>query len=287
MRPFLKWAGGKYRLREKILDILPPGKRLIEPFVGSGAIFLNTNYTDYLLADKNADLISLYHFLQKEGQVFIDDCQEYFKPENNTAAQYALLRDTFNATLNKAREERRRAMLFVYLNRHCFNGLCRYNSKGIFNVPFGRYTSLKLPTELMQLFHQKSQRATFQCIGFEETLKQAQKGDVIYCDPPYVPFSDSARLFGYVKDIFTAHQQADLAQLAEKLHVKKGIPVIISNHDTPETRQYYHAAKLIAFDTRRWISATTRNKAAELLAVYDNATILPGVVLKIQQSLQR
>lgn len=268
MRPFLKWAGSKYNLREKVLATLPLGKRLIEPFVGSGAIFLNTDYKHYLLADKNADLISLYHFLQKEGQAFIDDCQEYFTPENNTAAQYALLREIFNATLNKAPEERRRAMLFVYLNRHCFNGLCRYNSKGIFNVPFGRYTSPKLPIKLMQFFHQKSQHATFQCIGFEETLNQAQKGDVIYCDPPYVSFSETIPLFNYVKGAFTAHEQANLAQLAEQLHAQKGIPVIISNHDTPETRQYYHAAKLIAFDTHRLISATTRNRAAELLAIY-------------------
>src|SRR5256885_670180 len=98
MKPFLKWAGNKYQIVERIKAALPRGKRLIEPFVGSGAIFLNTNYPRYLLSDANADLINLYKHLQEDGQAFIDFCRAFFIPENNAALAYYEHRACFNAT---------------------------------------------------------------------------------------------------------------------------------------------------------------------------------------------
>lgn len=98
MKPFLKWAGGKYRLVELIKSTLPKGNRLIEPFVGSGAVFLNTNYSTNLLADSNPDLINLFQFLQKEGNGFINYCQSLFVAENNTESAPYELRGEFNAT---------------------------------------------------------------------------------------------------------------------------------------------------------------------------------------------
>jgi DNA adenine methylase len=83
MKPFLKWAGNKHRVIHHIKNVLPVGKRLVEPFVGSGAVFLNTHFSEYLLADSNQDLITLYRTLQTEGKVFIDLCQTFFKAENN------------------------------------------------------------------------------------------------------------------------------------------------------------------------------------------------------------
>lgn len=266
MRPFLKWAGGKYAIRQHILASLPKGKRLIEPFMGAGAIFLSSDYPQYLLAEKNEDLVDLFRFLQKEGESFIQDCLPYFQPENNCAEKYAFFRNRFNQTLNLPEHKRERAILFLYLNRHGYNGLCRYNSKGGYNVPFGRYAQRILPAENMMHFHQKSQGVIFEQADFRETLQKARKGDVIYCDPPYVPLKQA---FSYVPGDFSMQDQEDLAELAETL-AKKNIPVIISNHDTPETREYYKNAKIIELNVSRYISCQTdnRKKAKELIAVF-------------------
>jgi len=113
---FLKWAGGKYALREKIITALPAGKRLIEPFFGAGAIFLNSNYSEYLLAEINPDLINLFQFLQTEGTDFIEEARTYFTPENNCVEQYILFRQAFNDTLNKS-TEKKKTRLFISLSK--------------------------------------------------------------------------------------------------------------------------------------------------------------------------
>lgn len=269
-RSFLKWAGSKYSIRHAILSALPKGSRLIEPFVGAGSIFLNSPYDHYLLAETNPDLIDLFQFLQKEGTHFIEEARAYFQLKNNCAEQYALFRNDFNESLGKPKQKKKRALLFLYLNRHGFNGLCRYNSKGYFNVPFGRYTKPLFPEEAMLYFHQKSQHAVFQHADFRKTMNETQPGDVIYCDPPYVPLTTTAFFSKYTQGAFTADDQADLAILAEQTR-QRGIPVIISNHDTPQTREYYKNARLIELNVHRHIScqATTRKKVSELIAIFD------------------
>lgn len=266
MRPFLKWAGSKYAIRQHVLANLPKGKRLIEPFMGTGTIFLNSQYNSYLLAEKNPDLIDLFRFIQTEGDKFIKDCEPYFQPENNCAEKYAFFREKFNQLLNKPEHKRERAILFVYLNRHGYNGLCRYNNKGFYNVPFGRYAERILPIEAMRAFHQKSKTAIFEQADFRDTLKKARKGDVVYCDPPYVPLTTA---FRYVPGDFTTQDHIELAELAEALG-KKNIPVIISNHDTPETREYYKNARTTELSVFRPINCQTHNRgrAPELIAVF-------------------
>ena len=175
-KPFLKWAGGKYRLASVIRAALPQGSRLIEPFVGSGAVFLNMDYPSYVLADSNHHLIDLFQLLKSEGGGFIDFCQSFFDKEANSESVFYQRRDLFNAT----NDIKLRSALFVYLNRHCFNGLCRYNAKGFFNVPFGRYKSPLFPRQEMLAFHRKSQYACFNVSDFSHTMKMAQKGDIIY-----------------------------------------------------------------------------------------------------------
>ena len=269
VRPFLKWAGNKYRILHEIRAVLPQGKRLIEPFVGSGAVFANTDFTSYLLADVNPDLIALYRYLQEEGPRFIEYCRSFFAPENNTGDAFYSLRARFNETL----DVREKAALFVYLNRHCYNGLCRYNSSGGFNVPFGRYEKPYFPEAEMAHFYERSRRAEFICADFRETMVSAQHGDVVYCDPPYVPLSDTANFTSYSSNLFGMAEQRELARLAEKL-TDRGVPVIISNHNTEFTRREYAQAEIVAFDVRRTISrdASNRGKAKELLAVFARNT---------------
>lgn len=264
-RPFLKWAGNKYQIIEKILRHLPTGKRLIEPFVGSGAVFLNTNYNSYLLSDMNGDLINLYKILQTEGDQFIQYCQQFYKTETNSENFFYQYRDKFNATVNK----KLKAALFIYLNRHGFNGLCRYNSSGKFNVPFGRYKQISLPIDRMQTFHKKSRKTEFIQQDFLATLAQAKPGDIVYCDPPYVPLSNTANFTNYHTLQFGEAQQIALADAAKKLS-KKDVQVVISNHDLPFTRELYAGAHFESFELRRLISSDGQNRNAvkELIAVF-------------------
>lgn len=265
MKPFLKWAGSKYRIMDRILDTLPKGSRLIEPFAGSGAVFLNTDFEEYLIADTNADLINLFKQIQSHGDDFIDYASTLFTPENNAETVFYELRNEFNECV----EPVRKSALFIYLNRHCFNGLCRYNSKGKFNVPFGRYKQPTFPTEAIRNFQKKSKRAIFEIADFKATMDKADDGSIIYCDPPYVPLSATASFSAYTQLGFSMADQQALADHAKKL-TARGIPVVISNHNTEFTRSLYSEARITSFDVQRFISsnANNRNKAAELIAFY-------------------
>lgn len=265
MKPFLKWAGNKYQIVERIKEQLPQGKRLIEPFVGSGAVFVNTEYPRYLLADANADLIQLYCHLQKEGDAFIAYARQFFTPENNVKEQFYHLRIEFNRTT----DSRYKSALFLYLNKHCFNGLCRYNQKGEYNVPFGRYKKPYFPEKEMRYFCDHAKHAEFHHADFTTVMAAAEAGDVIYCDPPYVPLSETANFTSYSAGGFGMAEQQELARQAMAC-AQRGIPVIISNHDTEFVREEYAGAEFIAFDVQRYISCNgnNRGKAAELLAIF-------------------
>ncbi|PJD95996.1 MAG: DNA adenine methylase [Legionella sp.] len=264
-RPFLKWAGSKYNCLNEVLSMLSPGKRLIEPFSGSGVIFMNTDYPAYLMAEGNADLVFIFKILQEQGEAFIDYCQQYFTPEKNDKEYYYEARHQFNS-LPLSPE---RAALFLYLNRHGYNGLCRYNSKGIYNVPFGLYVKPYFPRKEMLYFHQKCKNTEFLHHDFRDTFRLAEPGDVIYCDPPYVPVNDKTKPLPYLKKQFNEADQIELAALAEE-SATRGIRVLISNHDTLFTRKHYQKATIKSFPVARWISCQTqlRQPVKELLALF-------------------
>ena len=266
VRPFLKWAGNKFRIIDRVIAKLPQGHRLVEPFVGSGAVFLNTEYDHYLLCDSNRDLIDLYTLVKEEGETFIDYTRPLFSEKNNTAERFYALREEFNGCEDRLR----RAALFIYLNRHGYNGLCRYNAKGGFNVPFGRYKRPYFPATELRLFQQKAQRASFLHQDFSTTMGRVKKGDVLYCDPPYLPLSPSANFTSYSAGGFDMAQQKQLAALSAEC-AEKGVPVLISNHNTRDARAIYGNAKLQRFFVQRTISCKggTRGKADELLALFD------------------
>ncbi|WP_057830177.1 Dam family site-specific DNA-(adenine-N6)-methyltransferase [Colwellia sp. TT2012] len=266
-RAFLKWAGGKYSLCDVISKMLPNERRLIEPFVGAGSVFLNTDFDEYILNDINQDLINLYKIVQVKPDSFIEDARKFFNPEHNQAETYYQLRTDFNAS----KDSYFRSLVFLYMNRHGYNGLCRYNKKGGYNVPFGKYKRPYFPEVELNYFAEKSQKATFVCEGYRQTFARAEHGDVIYCDPPYVPLSKTASFTSYAGNGFGLDEQADLANAAEEVSEKGTISVVISNHDTIWTRKIYeHAVKIKSVKVARTISqnATKRKKVAELLALY-------------------
>lgn len=269
-RPFLKWAGNKYQILEHIMILLPSGRRLIEPFVGTGAVFLNADYESYLLVDSNEDLINLYQTLQHEGESFIDYCRPYFTTGTNVENRYYELRQEFNTTP----DSRLKAALFIYLNRHAYNGLCRYNSKGGFNTPFGRYAKPRFPEQEMRRFVNRARRATFKVSDFRETMRSAQRGDVLYCDPPYVPLSATSNFTSYSSGGFDRDDQVALSELAKELSAR-GVPVLISNHATEFTLNAYQSARVEQLDVQRFISCDGDNRgtAREVLALFSGEVI--------------
>jgi len=271
-RPILKWAGAKTKLVPHIRALVPPSAtRLVEPFVGSGAVALNLDFPRNLIADANPDVIAVYESLSASPIKFVRNCKTLFTARNNSADAYSRLRDEFNA----CRDRYRRACLFIYLNRHGYNGLCRYNSSGGFNVPFGTYDAPYFPQKEMAVFRSFLKNADIRCADFRAVLEHAGVGDFVYCDPPYSPVSGTANFTGYARGGFSHQDQLDLVA-ACRAAASRGAFVILSNHDTPTTRALYaDADRLIELQVARLISCNgaKRGPAAELLVVYASASI--------------
>jgi DNA adenine methylase len=252
----LKWAGGKYRLLEQIRNVLPKGNRLVEPFVGAGSVFLNTNYSNYWINDINKDLINLYQVIRTNHHLLLEQAERLFEDGNNKE-DYYLNRQIFN---ERNQDKIKQASLFLYLNRHCFNGLCRYNKKNQFNVPFGKYKTIYLPESEITSAHKKLQNVKITSLPFEEVFSDIKQGDVIYCDPPYHNTFTQYASGGFSK---TDHQKlADLSY---------GLDVVISNSYNEETLAIFsNASEQHEIEASRAISrdASGRCKVSELLAVY-------------------
>ncbi len=265
-RPFLKYPGNKYRLVDRIRALLPTDKEiLIEPLAGSCAVFLGTDYKAAILNDANADLINLYRTLQYRGAAFIEDARSFFVPKNNTPEVYYRYRDRFN----RSRDAYERALIFLFLGRHNYNGMIRYNASGEYNVPMGKYKKPYFPSKELYYFYERCQVADFTCENYSTIFRRARKRSNIYLDPPYTPLSETAKFTTYNGVSFEWADQVRLKNLAVSA-AQRGVPVLISNHDTPETRKLYHDARLHYLKVSRHISckATSRKPCRELLALY-------------------
>lgn len=265
-RPFLKWAGGKYSLLPELDRLIPVGKRLIEPFVGGGSVFLNSDkHERFLLADVNADLINLYQMLAVVPDSVIYEAMKAFRHLND-AENYTEIREAFNAQRLDAVE---RAAAFLYLNRHCFNGLIRYNLDGFFNVGFGKYKAPYFPEEEIKAFKRKAHACVFMNAGFRRTLALAGDGDVIYCDPPYEPLPGTAGFTNYAAGGFSWDSQVELAESCVAAH-QRGAKVVISNSTAPRVIELYeqHGFTLHRVSARRAISSkgSTRETASDVVA---------------------
>jgi DNA adenine methylase len=268
MRSALKWAGGKKKLTNEIASLLPKKgkKRLVEPFVGGGSVFLNLEFDEYLLVDMNKDLINLFNTIKTQSSEFITDAQEYFNKDHNQPEKYYDYRTQFN----QSADPYERSLLFLYLNRHGYNGLCRYNKSGGYNVPFGRYKHPYFPKEELLYFSKKAQSATFIQGDFETAFSQLEADDVVYCDPPYSPINPTSNFTAYAGNSFTDEDQKRLVACAE-IAKKKNIPTLISNHYVDFTKELYKGATKKKFlQVQRSISqkGKGRIKVKEILALY-------------------
>lgn len=265
-RPFLKWAGGKYSLLPDLDRLIPAGKRLVEPFVGGGSVFLNSEkHESFLLADVNADLINLYQMLEVDHIRVCSLAKILFERANSEVA-YKELRDDFNNQRMGAPE---RAAAFLFLNRHCFNGLIRYNREGFFNVGWGKYEAPYFPEIEIKAFKQKSHKCVFMNAGYRRTLALAGEGDVVYCDPPYEPLPGTAGFTNYAAGGFLWADQISLAESCVAAH-QRGAKVLISNSTAQRVLELYeqHGFTIHHVDARRSISSkgSTRETAKDIVA---------------------
>ncbi|AWN10980.1 DNA adenine methylase [Salmonella enterica subsp. enterica serovar Derby] len=266
-RPFLKWAGGKYSMLPDLYQNIPAGMRLIEPFVGGGSVFLNSDkHACFLLADVNTDLINLYQMLAVVPDTVIRHARVMFDRLND-AESYMALREEFNAQVMDGPE---RAAAFLFLNRHCFNGLIRYNRNNQFNVGWGKYPSPYFPEEEIRAFTRMAHNCVFMAAGFRRTLALAGEGDVVYCDPPYEPMPGSAGFTHYAAGGFTWDDHIVLAECCVAAH-QRGARVVIGNSTAPRVIDLYsqHGFEIRYISARRSISSkgSTRETAKDLVAI--------------------
>lgn len=260
MSTILKWAGNKTAIMPHLKKHLPAGPRLVEPFAGSCAVMMETDYPSYLIADINPDLISLYNVIKDKPELLISIGKDLFA-KNKTAKDYYDIRKEFNHGRDWPADCR--AAMFIYLNRHCYRGVCRYNKRGLFNVPYGNYKKPYFPETEIRAFAEKAQRATFICAGYEETLAQLLPGDVIYCDPPY-----DGTFAGYHTAGFSEDDQYRLASILER-RSSEGHPVVASNSDTLLIGSLYRNFTLHKITAARsmGVAAGKSKSAAEVIAV--------------------
>ncbi len=270
--PFLKWAGGKYRLAPQIGALLTPkrlpsslGHRYFEPFLGGGAVFFAAadRFKQAVLSDVNAELINAYNVVRD----FPDDLVQ----------QLGLLKfdkDIFYELRAKKPEDFspvRRAARTIYLNKSCFNGLFRLNKEGRFNTPFGKF---KTPPKILDEENLRAcsqvlrQGTTILCQDFSETVQDAGTGDVVYFDPPYVPLNTTSNFTSYTSSGFDLADQQRLAVCFREL-IKRGVRVVLSNSDTPLVRDLYEGFAVHEIRARRNINSKgdRRGEVNELLIV--------------------
>lgn len=266
MRPFLKWPGGKFEVFRTIEQHLPSSGRLIEPFAGAGSTFLNAGYSANVIADLNSDLINTYVALKEHAHALITLTRRFFD-DYRTKEGYMAVKEKFNR-MHYTRIER--AAAFIYLNKHCFHGLVRYNLKGEFNVGWGSPKSAYFPLTEIEHFLSVADRCEFRCSSFEETIALAGAGDVIFCDPPYEPLPGANGFTKYAGETFGFDKQEQLVD-SIKSAVSRGARAIITNSGAPKIRELYidSGFTLHQLNSRRSISCKSkgRERVNDVIAV--------------------
>lgn len=260
-KPFVKWVGGKRQLMSEILDAMPRTWSGVyhEPFIGGGAVFWNIAHRcrAAYLSDANAELITTYKVVRDQPELLIAKLQQY----SYTEKFFYEMRELNPKNLIET------AARFIYLNRTCFNGLYRVNSKGGFNVPFGRYTNPVIcDADNLSACSRALAKTNIHCCSYDETLDKMVVGDFAYFDPPYAVVSKTANFTAYTKSKFGDDEQAQLAADARALK-SRGVQVLLSNADTSLIRELYSDFTLIPVQARRAVNsnAAKRGRVRELL----------------------
>lgn len=262
--PIVKWVGGKRQLMFELLKNLPKSyNRYFEPFIGGGALFFELQPNNAYISDMNEELINLYSVVRDSVDELVHDLnkheisKEYFLKIRNL--------DRMEKYFKLSNIER--ASRFIYLNRTCFNGMYRVNSKGEFNVPFGNYKNPRIIDENNLLNCSELLKKTeIKCADFSEILSKVQKDDFVYFDPPYVPLNETSSFTSYTKDGFDIDMQFKLRDVCNELD-SMGVKFMLSNSDTKLVNELYANYEIKKVFASRQINANAdgRGKITEVL----------------------
>jgi DNA adenine methylase len=253
-RPFLKWAGGKGKLIQQYIPYFPKKfKTYYEPFLGGAAVFFYLNPPSAALTDINAELVNAYRCVRDNVEELILNlevhqlrhCRDYY---------YEVRQSPGVTNIEKAAR-------LIYLNKTCFNGLYRENSKGAFNVPIGKYKNPKICNPaLLRSVSAALQNAQIKVRPFEDILEHASScDDFVYFDPPYHPLSPTSNFTAYSRYSFTQDDQIRLKYVFAEL-AERGVNVMLSNSDCPFIRELYSDFNINSIIAPRLINSDARKR---------------------------
>ena len=275
-KPFVKWAGGKYKLADQLIPLIskkfdPLKNTYIEPMAGSGGFFFKYAPKNAYLSDINESLITTYNVIKNDVYNLIPYLIEYKKLHDNEK-YFKKQKNLFNKLKKEGINKLEIASLFIYLNKTCFNGLYRENSKGEFNVPIGKNSK----GELLPMNYNEDnivavskvlQSVEIACHGYEKSIEKVKEGDFVYLDPPYIPL-DHSSFTKYSKDDFGKKEHEQLSDFCDSIN-SKGAYFMLSNSDTEDTREIYLKKGRFSkgFNVSRSIASKAKNrvKAKELI----------------------
>ena len=256
MSPILKWSGGKTQLLWRIASYMPSDYcRYVEPFLGGGAVLLGFSPVQAFINDVNESLVNLYRQIKDAAETVIHNVNELDASPCNEELYYAI-RDQYNQKITSGNYDAECAALMIWLNKHCFNGLYRVNSKGLFNVPFnGKIHGRSIDEENVRRISRYLRHSDIQitCMDFERACDVVRQGDFVYFDSPYVPESITASFTYYNAGGFSLDDHKRLAALFRRLD-KVGAKCMLSNNDVPLVRELYDGFLFQSFDAKRMIN---------------------------------
>lgn len=263
-QPFLRWVGGKARLVGRLLPYVPdlgPGATYHEPFLGAASLFFALGPRRSVLADQNPDLIECFVRVKERPDLVWRHLRTLIPRQ--TPNEYYSLREEFN----RSRDSHRRAAIFIYLNKTCFNGIWRVNRAGHFNVPYGSKERAGHPTsaDLVRCSVALS-GAELRRGDFEKSVAGARRGDFVYLDPPYLPLSSTAFFRHYTAGRFSTEDHERVALTSAEL-AASGINVMITEGDSRGIRKWYRDFYVREVDVRRSVSCDAQRFDAQELII--------------------
>ncbi len=267
-QPFLKWAGGKRQLLPEITKYIPKNfNTYYEPFVGAGAVLFELQPKKAVINDINDELINVYDVIKNQ----VDELIEDLKQHKNEKDYFYSIRNLDRTPQYTSLSPVKRASRIIYLNKTCFNGLFRVNSRGEFNVPFGKYKNPKIVNEeLLRAVHAYLNSADIEMMNtdFIHAVEKAGQGDFVYFDPPYDPVSETSSFTNYSLSGFNREDQLRLRDLCLELH-ERGVRFLLSNSATDFIVDIYGEKGFLVerVDASRNINSvgSKRGKIAEVL----------------------
>lgn len=265
LKPVLKWAGGKTQLLPTLKDNLPSSyKAYYEPFIGGASLLFSIQPSVAVINDINSQLIYLYKTIRDDASSLISIIQQY-DSVLCTKEYYLKLRDAYNSKIENNILDVECSALMVWLNKHCFNGLYRVNSKGLFNVPYNnRVLGNSIDIDNIKAIHDYLDLSDIQILNmdFEQVCEQVQKDDFVYFDSPYIPESVTADFTSYSKDGFTLKDHQRLAALFKHLD-SIGAKVMLSNNDIPMVYELYSGFNIKSFGVKRMINRDASKRSGK------------------------